>query len=59
VLETKRERIILSGDVPSPMAPPPGCVFNTRCPIAEEQCRKEIPVWREVSPDHWVACHKV
>ena len=59
VLEEKRERIILSGDVPSPMAPPPGCVFNTRCPIADEQCRREIPEWREVSRDHWVACHKV
>ncbi len=59
VLEEKRERIILSGDVPSPMAPPPGCVFNTRCPIAGEECRREIPEWREVSRDHWVACHKV
>ncbi|MCH8949499.1 MAG: dipeptide ABC transporter ATP-binding protein [Chloroflexi bacterium] len=59
VLEEKRERIILSGDVPSPMAPPPGCVFNTRCPIAGEECRREIPEWREVSRDHWIACHKV
>ncbi len=59
VLEEKRERIILSGDVPSPMAPPPGCVFNTRCPIASEECRREIPEWREVSRDHWIACHKV
>ncbi len=58
-LEAKRERVILSGDVPSPMAPPPGCVFNTRCPIAGEECRREIPEWREVSRDHWVACHKV
>ncbi len=59
VLETQRERIILSGDVPSPVAPPPGCVFSTRCPIADAQCRKDIPAWREFSPDHWVACHKV
>ena len=58
-LEATRERIILSGDVPSPMAPPPGCVFNTRCPIAGEECRREIPEWREVSRDHWIACHKV
>ena len=58
-LEAKRERVVLSGDVPSPMAPPPGCVFNTRCPIAGEECRREIPEWREVSRDHWVACHKV
>ena len=59
VLEEKRERIILSGDVPSPMAPPPGCVFNTRCPIVIDECRTVIPEWREVSKDHWVACHRV
>jgi oligopeptide transport system ATP-binding protein len=58
-VETKRERIILSGDVPSPIAPPPGCVFNTRCPIAIDECRQEIPEWRELSKDHWVACHRV
>jgi oligopeptide transport system ATP-binding protein len=57
VLEEQRVRIILSGDVPSPANPPPGCVFNTRCPIAEEQCRQVIPEWRELRPDHWVACH--
>ena len=58
-VEVKRERIILSGDVPSPMFPPPGCVFNTRCPIAVDECRSVLPEWREVSPDHWVACHRV
>ena len=58
-VESKRERIILSGDVPSPMAPPPGCVFNTRCPIAIDECRTVIPEWRELSKDHWVACHRV
>ncbi len=58
-VETKRERIILSGDVPSPIAPPPGCVFNTRCPIAIDECRTAIPEWRELSKDHWVACHRV
>ena len=57
VLEEKRVRIILSGDVPSPANPPPGCPFNTRCPIAEEQCRWVVPEWRELRPDHWVACH--
>jgi oligopeptide transport system ATP-binding protein len=57
VLEEQRVRIILSGDVPSPANPPPGCVFNTRCPIAEEQCRWVLPEWRELRPDHWVACH--
>jgi oligopeptide transport system ATP-binding protein len=58
-VEATRERIILSGDVPSPMRPPPGCVFNTRCPIAVDECRTAIPEWREISRDHWVACHRV
>jgi len=58
-VEGKRERIILAGDVPSPMHPPAGCVFHTRCPIAIDECRSVIPEWREVSRDHWVACHRV
>lgn len=53
-----RQRIILSGDVPSPVTPPSGCRFNPRCPIAEAICSTEIPMWREIEPDHWVACHK-
>jgi len=57
VLEETRKRTILSGDVPSPANPPPGCPFNTRCPIAEEQCRQRVLEWRELRPDHWVACH--
>jgi oligopeptide transport system ATP-binding protein len=58
-VEGKRERIILAGDVPSPMHPPPGCVFHTRCPIAIDECRSVIPEWREINKDHWVACHRV
>jgi oligopeptide/dipeptide ABC transporter ATP-binding protein len=54
-----RQRIILSGDPPSPIDPPPGCRFHPRCPIAVEECTQIVPEWREISPDHWVACHKV
>ncbi|MGK2859190.1 MAG: ABC transporter ATP-binding protein [Thermoanaerobaculia bacterium] len=53
----KKSRVELRGDIPSPAAPPPGCVFQTRCPIAEERCRVEIPELVEMSAGHQVACH--
>ncbi|HZS82480.1 MAG TPA: dipeptide ABC transporter ATP-binding protein [Stellaceae bacterium] len=55
--EAKRERIILKGDVPSPINPPAGCRFHTRCPYAVARCSKEEPAMREVRPGHFVACH--
>ena len=59
IVEAERERIILMGDVPSPMNPPEGCVFHTRCPIMIDDCRLDMPELREVSPGHWVACIRV
>jgi len=55
----KRQRRLLQGDVPSPVNPPPGCPFHTRCPYVEARCRVEAPQFREVSPGHTVACHRV
>lgn len=55
-VEAKRERVILKGEVPSPLNPPSGCVFHPRCPIAIPECSQVIPELREVSANHWVAC---
>jgi oligopeptide transport system ATP-binding protein len=59
VIERKRERIILTGDVPSPVRPPSGCHFHTRCPLAIDVCKVTDPIFRDVGGSHWVACHVV
>ena len=55
-LEAQRERVVLGGEVPSPLSPPPGCVFHPRCPIAIDRCRVEVPELREIHPAHRAAC---
>ncbi len=55
--DSKRQRIVLPGDVPSPINPPSGCPFHPRCPVAEARCKTEVPTLREVSPGHFAACH--
>jgi oligopeptide transport system ATP-binding protein len=57
-VEARRERIILEGDIPSPVNPPSGCRFHTRCPIAFDRCVTEVPKFTDYG-GHWVACHKV
>ena len=55
-LEAQRARVVLKGEVPSPLNPPSGCVFHPRCPIAVERCRQVVPELREIKPGHWAAC---
>jgi peptide/nickel transport system ATP-binding protein len=59
LLEERRESRVLGGEVPSPLAPPAGCVFHTRCPMAGEQCKMTVPELREVRPKHFAACIKI
>jgi len=58
-VEQGRDIRIVTGEVPSPINPPSGCVFHPRCPIAVENCSREIPALREIKPGHWVACTEV
>lgn len=57
--DLKRERIILEGDIPSPANPPKGCKFHTRCPLAKDICREQVPEYKDVGGGHFVACHLV
>ena len=58
-VEKGREPRLIKGELPSHLAPPPGCVFNTRCPLASEECRRTVPPLREIRPDHFAACLKI
>jgi oligopeptide transport system ATP-binding protein len=55
--EIHKQRILLEGDVPSPLNPPSGCAFHTRCPECKDVCTHEEPVFRDLGGDHWIACH--
>ena len=55
--DSKRQRIVLPGDVPSPINPPSGCPFHPRCPLAEERCKSEVPKLRELKNGQLAACH--
>ena len=57
--ETQRNRVLLTGEMPSPANPPSGCTFRTRCPLAIERCRQIAPQWRQIQANHYTACHRV
>jgi oligopeptide transport system ATP-binding protein len=57
-LEPQKQRIVLAGDLPSPLVPPSGCVFRTRCPLAIDLCAREVPQVEQIAPGHQVACHR-
>ena len=59
VVEEKRKRIILTGEMPSPSNPPKGCPFHPRCPVKMDICSTVVPEWRQVGPGRWAACHKI
>jgi len=54
---SRKELQVIEGDIPSPVNPPPGCKFHTRCEYAQDICKTDVPEWRELRPEHWVACH--
>jgi oligopeptide/dipeptide ABC transporter ATP-binding protein len=56
--EIRQKKILLQGDVPSPMNPPAGCTFHTRCPECMDSCSQEIPIFKDMGNEHWVACHR-
>ncbi|MEZ5314685.1 MAG: ATP-binding cassette domain-containing protein [Chlamydiales bacterium] len=57
--ERERKRMVLQGETPNPLNPPPGCAFSSRCPFATEHCRKVAPQWKQVKENHFVACHLI
>lgn len=57
LIEKKRQRIVLKGEIPNPLSPAPGCPFSSRCPFATDYCRKVVPAWREIKPGRFSACH--
>ncbi|GAG13869.1 unnamed protein product, partial [marine sediment metagenome] len=59
VIDRQRKRILLTGDVPSPVNPPSGCNFHPRCSVASDICKEQVPELKNIGGEHWVACHRV